>query len=73
VYSSFSPSNLQSLYIAPMTNAYTLGARTLISQPTLAWETVSLPVNEGPQALINGSRVWLTYSASACEYSASCS
>jgi GH43 family beta-xylosidase len=43
VFSSFSPSNLQSLYIAPMTNAFTLGAMTLLSQPTAAWETVGMP------------------------------
>lgn len=43
VFSSFSPSNLQSLYIAPMTNAFTLGAMTLLSQPTLSWETVGMP------------------------------
>ena len=30
VYSAFSPAGLQSLYIAPMTNAYTLGARSVV-------------------------------------------
>jgi len=43
VFSSFSPNNLQSLYIAPMNNAYTLGAMTLLSEPLLSWERVDTP------------------------------
>jgi len=53
-----------------MTNAFTLGAMTLLSQPTLSWETVGMPVNEGPAALYNGTKVWLSYSASYCWTSA---
>ncbi|PPR05418.1 hypothetical protein CVT24_008032 [Panaeolus cyanescens] len=67
VFSAFSPRNLQSLYIAPMTNAYTIGAMSLLSEPTQSWETVDTPVNEGPAALYSGSRVWLAYSASFCK------
>jgi hypothetical protein len=65
IYSSFSPCDLQSVCIA---HAYPLGAGSLISQPRLPWEAVSLPVNEGPQVLVNGIRVWMTYSASPCEH-----
>ncbi|KAG8945491.1 hypothetical protein FRC04_000776 [Tulasnella sp. 424] len=65
VFSSFNGA-LQSLYIAPMTNAYTLGARSLLSDPTNSWETVGSPVNEGPQALYKNGAIYLTYSASYC-------
>lgn len=54
-------------YIVPMTYAYTFGARSLTSQLTLTCETVYLLVDGDPQALYSDSRVWLTYSASACE------
>ncbi|KAG8969939.1 hypothetical protein FRC05_000790 [Tulasnella sp. 425] len=66
VFSSFSPNNIQSLYIAPMTNAYTLGARSLLSEPLNSWERVDTPVNEGPQALYKNGAIYLTYSASFC-------
>ncbi|KAG9017219.1 hypothetical protein FRB90_001329 [Tulasnella sp. 427] len=66
VFSSFSPSNIQSLYIAPMTNAYTLGQRSLLSEPLNSWERVDTPVNEGPQALYKNGAIYLTYSASFC-------
>ncbi|KAG9017218.1 hypothetical protein FRB90_001328 [Tulasnella sp. 427] len=66
VFSSPNPSGLQSLYIAPMTNAYTLGASSLLSTPTNSWETVGAPVNEGPQALYKNGAIYLTYSASYC-------
>ncbi|KAG9049646.1 hypothetical protein FS837_009617 [Tulasnella sp. UAMH 9824] len=66
VFSSFNDAGLQSLYIAPMTNAYTLGARSLLSTPTASWETVGSPVNEGPQALYKNGTIYLTFSASYC-------
>ncbi|MDQ3440443.1 MAG: glycoside hydrolase family 43 protein, partial [Planctomycetota bacterium] len=57
--------NDQSLYIAEMSNPWTLsGSRVAISHPTLSWERNGHPVNEGPQILKNGSDVFLTYSAS---------
>ena len=58
----------QSLYAAKLSNAYTLASGyNLISAPTLSWEQEGAPVNEGPQVLVNGSNIWLTYSASYCE------
>ncbi|KAG8921840.1 hypothetical protein FRC01_014857 [Tulasnella sp. 417] len=66
VFSSFSPNNLQSLYIAPMTNAYTLGARSLLSEPLNSWERVDTPVNEGPVALYKNGAIYLAFSASFC-------
>ncbi|KAG8921839.1 hypothetical protein FRC01_014856 [Tulasnella sp. 417] len=66
VFSSFNDAGLQSLYIAPMTNAYTLGARSLLSTPTASWETVGVPVNEGPSALYKNGAIYLTFSASYC-------
>ncbi|EIM82112.1 glycoside hydrolase family 43 protein [Stereum hirsutum FP-91666 SS1] len=65
VYSSFN-GDLQSLYIAKMTDALTVGDAVLISEPTYSWETEGNPVNEGPVALYHGGRTWLVYSASYC-------
>ena len=59
----------QSLYIAPMSNPWTLSAnRTRISYPTLAWEKVGTPpsVNEGPEILQHNGQTFLIYSASYC-------
>lgn len=58
----------QNLYIARMSNPWTLETgRTLISSPTLSWETLGAPVNEGPEIIKNGAgRVFLIYSASGC-------
>lgn len=56
----------QSLYIAEMSNPWTLtGERVRISSPQYAWERHGHPVNEGPQILRNDEGdVFLTYSAS---------
>ena len=63
----------QDIYIAHMSNPWTIdSARTLISQPTYAWETHGdLPgrhvnVNEGPEAILHGSKVDVVFSASGC-------
>ncbi|MER7895681.1 family 43 glycosylhydrolase [Streptomyces sp. NPDC096046] len=57
----------QSLVIAPMSNPYTLsGPFTIISSPTLSWETQGGPVNEGPEPLYRDGRTFLSYSASHC-------
>ncbi|MBL0739990.1 glycoside hydrolase family 43 protein [Chryseolinea lacunae] len=67
----------QDIYIAKLKNPWTIdGPRTKISQPELEWErhgdlhdAVNPPhvdVNEGPQALIHGDKVFVIYSASAC-------
>ncbi len=67
--------NIQYLYIAPMSNPWTLaGPRILISIPQYKWESMgaspvaNLPaVNEGPEILKNPSgKVFLIYSASGC-------
>jgi GH43 family beta-xylosidase len=57
----------QNLYIAPMSNPYTLsGERVLLSAPTNRWERVGGPpyVNEGPQVLQRNGKVFVVYSAS---------
>lgn len=63
----------QSLYIAPLDTPTTLGPQFLLSQPTEPWEKFGpFPVNEGPHALYQNGKTWLTYSASFCgvpEYS----
>jgi len=67
-FSAFSPQdNLQSLYIAPMSNPWTASAHgTRISAPTLSWETQNGAVNEGSFPLQHNGRTFLTYSASHC-------
>ncbi|KAL7276386.1 hypothetical protein RUND412_000624 [Rhizina undulata] len=66
VWSRFSDSGLQSLYIAEMTNPYTIGTPYLLSEPTNSWETVEAAVNEGPAAMYHGGNTYLTFSASYC-------
>lgn len=55
----------QNIYIAPMSNPWTIsGERTLISAPTNSWERVGWSVNEGPEVLQRGGKVFIVYSAS---------
>ena len=68
VGSGFIGTSKQSLVIAPMSNPYTLASTTftIISSPTLSWETSGGAVNEGPAPLYHGGRTFLTFSASYC-------
>jgi len=65
----------QNIYIAAMSNPWTIrGRRVLLSSPTLAWERIGdlsgepshVNVNEGPEVLMHGDKVFLVYSASGC-------
>lgn len=70
----------QLIYIARMSNPWTIeGDRVLISTPTHPWEKVGdipdwkvtdnpphVDVNEGPQFLSRGDKVFIVYSASGC-------
>jgi GH43 family beta-xylosidase len=67
----------QNIYIAKMKNPWTvIGERTMISSPTFDWEKhgdLNSPdnpphvnVNEGPQVLKRGTKLYLIYSASGC-------
>lgn len=67
----------QNIYIARMKNPWSIrGDRVLISTPELAWERFGdlhdaqnpphVSVNEGPQFLQNGKRMFIIYSASGC-------
>lgn len=57
----------QSLFIAPMSNPWTLsGPRVLISEPEYEWEKSGLNVNEGPVALHHDGQTFIIYSASFC-------
>ncbi|KAF1974480.1 arabinofuranosidase [Bimuria novae-zelandiae CBS 107.79] len=49
-----------------MNSPTSIGASKLLSQPTLSWETVDTPVNEGPSAMYHGGKTYITYSASFC-------
>ncbi|MBA3480604.1 MAG: family 43 glycosylhydrolase, partial [Pirellulales bacterium] len=55
----------QNLYIAEMSNPWTItGNRVLLASPTLSWERHGLPINEGPQILINDGQLHIIYSGS---------
>jgi GH43 family beta-xylosidase len=55
----------QNLYIAPMSNPWTIdGPRVCISRPGHLWERQGLPINEGPEVLWHGNRLFVIYSAS---------
>ncbi|HEY4355058.1 MAG TPA: glycoside hydrolase family 43 protein [Acidobacteriaceae bacterium] len=63
----------QDLFIAHMSNPWTIDSpRTLISAPTYVWEQHGdLPgrhvnVNEGPEFLAHGKKMFIVYSASGC-------
>ncbi|MFD9835759.1 family 43 glycosylhydrolase [[Kitasatospora] papulosa] len=57
------------IYIAALANPWTVSgsARTVVSAPTLAWETQRTPMNEGPVALQHDGTTRIVYSASACQ------
>ena len=56
----------QHLYIAPMSDPWTIsGERVRISSPEHTWELHGTPlINEGPQVLRRGDRLFIIYSAS---------
>lgn len=56
----------QNLYIAPMSDPWTIsGERVCLSKPGHEWETHGNPlINEGPEVLKNGDKVFIIYSAS---------
>ncbi|WP_276486059.1 glycoside hydrolase family 43 protein [Paraflavitalea pollutisoli] len=65
----------QDIYIAKMSNPWTIeGQRVRISAPQFEWEKHGdlggnpphVNVNEGPQALIHGERLFIVFSASGC-------
>jgi GH43 family beta-xylosidase len=63
----------QDIFIAHMSNPWTIDSpRTLISEPTYEWEKHGdLPgrhvnVNEGPEMLMHGNKIFIVFSASGC-------
>ncbi|KAF3083616.1 hypothetical protein TWF569_010105 [Orbilia oligospora] len=66
VWSRFSPAGRQSMYIAKMSNPYTIQTPYLLSEPTNSWEIVGGAVNEGPAALYGGGKTMIVFSASYC-------
>ncbi|MGI4883513.1 MAG: glycoside hydrolase family 43 protein [Janthinobacterium lividum] len=67
----------QNIYLAPMQSPWALaGPRVLVSTPTYAWERNGdlnspndpphVDVNEGPEVLRHGDKLYLVYSASGC-------
>jgi GH43 family beta-xylosidase len=66
LYSSW-VGDLQSLFIAPMSNPWTVSAYgTRISYPTYDWEKVGGNTEEGPYILQRNGKTFLTFSASSC-------
>ena len=62
---------VQNIYLARLANPWTItGPRTMLSTPAYPWElssgTVPVKVNESPEPLVHGGRVFITYSASGC-------
>lgn len=56
-----STDGLQNLYIAPMSNPWTIsGPRVLLSTPQLSWESW---IQEGPEILKRNGKVFLVYAA----------
>jgi GH43 family beta-xylosidase len=67
LWSCFSSAGLQSLCAATLSDDFvSIGPSSVISQPTLDWERVRNPVNEGPAALYHGGKTFIAYSASDC-------
>ncbi|WP_306216218.1 family 43 glycosylhydrolase [Actinoplanes sp. RD1] len=59
--------DLQSLFIAPLTNPWTAGAYgTRISSPAYDWEKSGANVEEAPYVLQRNGVTYLTFSASSC-------
>ena len=57
----------QNIYFCKLKDPLTpTGPRLRLSQPTLAWEKNGFPVNEGPEFLSHGPRLFLIYSGSFC-------
>ena len=66
VYSAFRGGE-QSLFIAPMSSPTQVSSNGVrISTPNLSWERQGGAVNEGPYAIYNAGKTFLTYSASHC-------
>lgn len=64
---------MQRIYIAHLSNPWTIDSpRTEISKPTFDWEKnnnnghPNVLVNEGPEAIVHGDKVFVVYSASGC-------
>ncbi|MCA0457732.1 MAG: family 43 glycosylhydrolase [Chloroflexi bacterium] len=57
----------QMLYIAPMSNPWTIsGPRHLLTQSEYSWERSGLNVTEGPEALYHDDKTFIVYSGSFC-------
>ncbi|HEY7885332.1 MAG TPA: glycoside hydrolase family 43 protein [Cellvibrionaceae bacterium] len=56
------------LYIAPMKNPTTLASAPVrLTIPEYDWETIGFWVNEGPSVVKHGSKIFVSYSASATD------
>lgn len=61
------PSSPANIYIAPLSNPWTLGGkRVRIATPQYDWEKVGTAINEAPAVLQRNGKIFVTYSASWC-------
>lgn len=57
------------LYIAPLANGWTLGARqVMLSKPEYEWEKIGFLVNEGAAVIKKNGKIFISYSASATDF-----
>lgn len=66
-----SVNGVQNIYLAKMSNPWTItGDRTELSTPSYPWElssgTVGVKVNESPEPIVHGGKVYISYSGSGC-------
>ncbi|KAK4441974.1 hypothetical protein QBC34DRAFT_453376 [Podospora aff. communis PSN243] len=69
IWSCFPQPKLQSLCIAPLSTPTSLASMSqthILSTPTLPWERVCNPVNEGAAPLYRNNKTFIAYSASDC-------
>lgn len=66
-WSEIASGHPQRIMIAKMRSPTVIqGTGVVISIPTYSWEKSGSPVNEGPQFITHGSKVYLSFSASGC-------
>mgnify|MGYP002401070231 CR=1 FL=1 len=57
------------LYIAPLANPWTLGAKqVMITTPEYEWEKIGFLVNEGAAVLKRNGKIFISFSGSATDY-----
>ncbi|KAK4170922.1 family 43 putative glycoside hydrolase [Triangularia setosa] len=66
IYSCLPQPHWKSFCITEMTSFTPISGWKVLSEPSLPWERVGSPVNDGATALYNGTKIWVGYSRSYC-------